>query len=94
MVLKSATLHPAYGDKKFHARVNRTTYRTKALELSAFPTRVDRRDLLKVFDTLWKTLLRFEAQNRFQCYVSHLHVQFRGKTVLFGFLQDELKRAR
>ena len=93
MVLKSATLHPAYGDKKFRKRVNSATHRTKALSLSTFPSRVDRRDLLKVFETLWKTLLRFEAQDRFQCYVSHLHVRFKGKSVLFGELQRELKGA-
>ena len=94
MVLKSAILHPSYGDRKFRSRVNAATHRTKALDLSAFPSRVDRRDLLKVFDTIWKTLLRFEAQDRFQCHVSHLHVRFRGQTVLFGSLKDELQRAR
>jgi hypothetical protein len=93
MVLKNATLHTAYGDSKFRKRVNMQTHRTKALGLSAFPSRVDRRDLLKVFQTLWKTLLRFEAQNRFQCYVSHLHVRFRGKSVLFSTLEQELKNA-
>ncbi|TKS63591.1 MAG: hypothetical protein EWM73_01299 [Nitrospira sp.] len=93
MVLKSATLHHAYGDKKFRRRVNSTTHRTKALSLSAFPSRVDRRDLLKVFETLWKTLLRFEAQDRFQCYVSHLHVRFKGKPVLFADLQGKIKSA-
>lgn len=91
MVLKNATLHTAYGDSKFRKRVNMQTHRTKALGLSAFPSRVDRRDLLKVFQTLWKTLLRFEAQNRFQCYVSHLHVRFRGRSVLFSALEQELK---
>lgn len=94
MVLKSATLHTAYGDKKFQSRVNMQTHRTKALGLSAFPSRVDRRDLHKVFQTLWKTLIRFEAQNRFQCYVSHINVRFRGKSVLFSSLEQELENAR
>jgi hypothetical protein len=93
MALKGATLHPAYGDKKFRKRVNRTNHRTKALKLSVFPSRVDRRDLLKVFETIWKTLLRFEAQDRFQCYVSHLHVRFKGETVLFGDIQGALRSA-
>ena len=93
MILKSATLHTAYGDGKFRKRVNMKTHRTKALGLSAFPSRVDRRDLLKVFRTLWKTLLRFEAQDRFQCYVSHLHVTFKGKSVLFSALEQELTNA-
>lgn len=93
MVLKDARLHTAYGDKKFHKRVNMQTHRTKALGLSAFPSRVDRRDLLKVFETLWKTLLLLERQNRFQCYVSHLHVRYKGKSVLFSSLVQELKSA-
>lgn len=93
MVLKKATLHTAYGDSKFKKRVNMQTHRTKALGLSAFPSRVDRRDLLKVFRVVWKTLLRFEDQNRFQCYVSHLQVRFRGEKVLFSSLEDELRVA-
>lgn len=90
-ILKDAKLHPAYGNSKFRRRVNMRTHRTKALGLSAFPSRVDRRDLSKVFETLWKTLLQLEAQNRFQCYVSHLHVRYKGETVLFSSLQDVLK---
>lgn len=93
MQLKKATLHPWYGDKKFRNRVNMTTYRTKALGLAVFPLRIYRRDLLKVFDTLWKTLLRFEAQDLNQCGVSYLHVRFRGHSVLFGSLRDEIEKA-
>lgn len=93
MVLKDAKLQTAYGDKKFHKRVNMQTHRTMALGLSVFPSRVDRRDLLKVFETLWKTLLLLERQNRFQCYVSHLHVRYKGKSVLFSSLVQELRSA-
>lgn len=93
MVLIDARMHAAYGDKKFKARVNANTHRTKALRLSVFPSRVDRTDLLKVFDTIWKTLLVLEAGDRFQCSVSHLHVRYRGKSVLFSSLRDELRSA-
>ena len=93
MVLVDAKMHAAYGDKKFSARVNAKTQRTKALGLSVFPSRVDRTDLLKVFDTIWKTLLVLETGDRFQCYVSHLHVRYRGKSVLFSSLRDELRSA-
>lgn len=61
--------------------------------MSVFPSRVDRRDLLKVFDTLWKTLLRFEKQNLNQVSVSHCHVRFRGQNILFGSLIDEIRIA-
>ena len=91
--LLSATMHTAYGDKKFRSRVNMNTHRTKALGLSVFPSRVDRTDLVKVFETIWKTLLVLEADNRFQCYVSHLHVCYRGKLVLFSSLAAEIRSA-
>ena len=68
------------------------THRTKALGLSVFPSRVDRIDLHKVFETIWKTLLVIEAADKFQCYVSHLHVRYRGKLVLFSSLAKELRR--
>ena len=93
MVMKKATLHPGYGDKKFRDRVDMSTYRTKAIGLSVFPSRVDRRDLLKVFETLWKTLIRFEKQDFNQVSVSHARVRFRGQNVLFGSLRDEIQNA-
>ena len=93
MALVDAKMHTAYGDNKFRTRVNLTTHRTKALGLAVFPSRVDRTDLLKVFDTIWKTLLMLEAADRYQCYVSHLHVRYRGKSVLFSSIRDELRSA-
>lgn len=93
MVMKSSALHPAFGDKRSLARGNVDTRRTRTLGLSVLPTRVDRRDLLKVFDTIWKTLLRFEKKSRSLCYVSHLHVRFAGKTILFSDLRDELEKS-
>ena len=88
-----ARMHAAFGDKKFKARVNMSTRRTKAIGLSILPSRVDRTDLLKVFETIWKTLLVIEAADRFQCYVSHLHVAYRRKLILFSALHGELKSA-
>jgi hypothetical protein len=90
MVLHGAVKDPAFGDRKYSARVNPATRRTKALGISVVPTRVDRRDVKKVFETVWKTLLFLEHKNRNQCYVSHLHVRFRGKTVLFSDLLQYL----
>jgi len=93
MVLRGAVKNAASGDKKYLQRVNLGTRRTKALRLNVIPTRVDRTDVLKVFDTIWKTLLVFEATDRFQCYVSHEHVRFRGKTRLFSELRTEIASA-
>lgn len=93
MVLKKATLHQGYGDKKFHARVDMQRYRTKAIGLAVFPSRVDRRDVLKVFNTLWTTLERFEKQDINQVSVSHLHVRFRGQNIHFGSLRNVIRSA-
>lgn len=94
MVLKNASKHAASGDKKrYPQRVNQNELRTKALRLSVLPTRTDRSDVLKVFDTIWKTLLIFERTDRFQCYVSHENVRFRKETRLFSELRDEIEKA-
>jgi hypothetical protein len=89
-VLHGAVLHPAFGDKKYKARVNPQTRRTKALGLSIVPTRVSRRDVKKTFLTIWKTLLFLEGKNRNQCYVSHLRVRFQKQRVLFNELANAL----
>lgn len=86
MVLHGAVKDSAFGDKKYSERVNPENRRTKALGLSVVPTRVDRRDVKKVFETIWKTLLFLEQNNRDQCPISHIQVRFRGKTVRFGDL--------
>ena len=93
MVMHGAAKHPAFGDKKYAARVNPNTRRTKALGLSIVPTRINRTEARKVFQTVWKTLLFLENKNRNQCYVSDTHVHYRGKTVLFSGLIDEFENA-
>lgn len=90
MILHSASKNPAFGDIKYAHRVNLKTRRTKALNLHVVPTRVDRRDAYKVFITVWKTLLYLESKDRSQCYISHIHVRFRKKTILFGELIKEI----
>lgn len=91
MVFCGARRDPAFGDKKYTSRVNSNTRRTKALRIHVVPTRLDRRDAKKAFDTIWKTLLFLEAKNRNQCYVSHLRVRFQNNFVLFGELSGYLK---
>jgi hypothetical protein len=90
MVSHGAVFHGAVKDKKYSALVNPATRRTKPLGISMVPTRVDRRDVKKVFETVWKTLLFLEQRNQNECYVSHLHVRFRGKTLLFDDLAGYL----
>jgi len=93
MVMHGATKDPAFGDKKYTARVNPNTRRTKALGLSIVPTRINRTEARKVFQTVWKTLLFLENKNMNQFSVSDTHIRYRGKTVLFSDLIDEFKNA-
>lgn len=64
MTLHTAVMDAAFGNKMFKARVNLKSRQTKALGLNIVPIRVDRRDVLKVFDTIWKTLLFLESRDR------------------------------
>jgi hypothetical protein len=91
MVFKRATKSPASGDRKYGSRVNPGTHRTKALRLSTFPTRVNRTDVRKILDTIWKTLLEFEKANPNRFAISNQHVQFRGNRIPFHELRNLLK---
>lgn len=93
MVMRGAVKHPAFGDKKYSARVNINTRRTKALGLSIVPTRINRTEARKVFQTVWKTLLLLEKKDRNQCSISNADVRFHGKTILFSDLIEEIKNA-
>ena len=93
MTLHGAVMDPAFGDKKYRVRVNMNSRRTKALRLNVVPTRVDRRDALKIFRTLWDALLFLESKDRWQCYVSDQHIRYRGQTRLFSDLRVELANA-
>lgn len=88
MALQQAVKDSLSGDKKYVDRVNPKTRKTKALKLNVVPIRVDRTDVLKVFQTVWKTLMVFEKEDRMICYVSHLHVRYKGESILFSKLAD------
>lgn len=90
MTLENAELVPHREDKKYTNRVSIDTRRTKALRLHVVPTRVDRRDAVKVFDTVWNTLLFLENKDRNYCYVSHRHVAFRKKVRPVTEVRDAL----
>ena len=91
--LHRATLVPHREDNKYRAVVNQNTRRTKTLRLHVVPTRVDRRDALKVIDTVWKVLLLIEGKNRNYCYVSQHNVPFQGRVRPFVEVRDALAAA-
>lgn len=93
MVLQDAKRSRASGDNKYALRVNSSTRRTKALCLSVLPTRVNRTDARKIFDTIWKTLLVFERANPHRFAISSQHVRFRGNRIPFHQLRDLLNTA-
>jgi hypothetical protein len=93
MALESATLVPYKEDAKFNTVVDMTTRRTRNLRLHIVPTRVDRRDALKVFDVVWKTLLFLEQKDRKFCYVSDQNVAFFGHVQPFCNMREILANA-
>jgi hypothetical protein len=94
MVMRSASKSAAYGNHaRFRDRVNMATHKTKALGLHVLPSRVDRRDALRVFQVLWKTLERFEKTSIQQCSIRNERVRFSGKTVLVSQLEVILANA-
>lgn len=93
MTLTSATLVTYKEDAKFNAMVDMATRRTRNLRLHIVPTRVDRRDALKVFDVAWKTLLFLEQKDRNYCYVSDQNVAFQGRMQPFRNVREVLANA-
>jgi hypothetical protein len=91
--LHTATLVPYREDKKYRAAVNTKTRRTRTLRLHIVPTRVDRRDALKVIDTVWKALLFIEGKDRRYCYVSDHNVPFQGQMQSFTNVRNALANA-
>jgi hypothetical protein len=91
--LHSATLVSYREDSKYRTAVNVGTRRTRTLRLHIVPTRVDRRDALKVIDTVWKALLFIEAKDRRYCYVSDHNVPFQGRMQSFTSVRNALANA-
>jgi hypothetical protein len=91
--LSSASLVPHREDRKFRDAVNQATRRTRNLRIHVVPTRIDRRDALKVIDTVWKILIFLEKKDRNFCYVSDHNVPFRGRMRPFREVRDALAAA-
>lgn len=88
--LLKAEKEQSSGDSKYNDHVDVAGRKTKKLGLNVVPVKIGNRDVYEVFQTVWKTLLFLENKDRNQCYVSHLHVRYRGKTMNFGQLLKEL----
>jgi hypothetical protein len=91
--LHSATLVSHREDRKYRSAVNSKTRRTRTLRLHIVPTQVDRRDALKVIDTVWKALLFIEGKDRRYCYVSDHNVAFQGQMQSFTNVRNALANA-
>ena len=83
-------LDPDSGNKRFRRTVDLATMRTRMLNLNVRPTSVDRVDVIKVFDTIWETLLGFEKADFNLCCVSNEDVVIFGKQKLFSEIRDAI----
>lgn len=80
------TTRKSSGDKKFLACVDRDSGKTRCLGLNAVPIKVGADDARVSLKIMWRVLLFLEEKNRNQCYVSHLHVIYKGRQVKMGEL--------
>lgn len=80
-------------NKHYHDIVDITTRKTHFLELNINPTSVDRTDVGKVFDTVWRTLNAMNASNSSHTPLAGSTVRFKGSRRAFGELIEEIKLA-
>lgn len=64
------------GNKRYRERVNLETRRTKALSLHTVPTRIDRRDALKVMKVVLDALAVFETNGAMPVRITAATVRF------------------
>jgi hypothetical protein len=84
MMLQSASKDAISGDNKYARHVDPQTRKTKILHLNAVPTSVDRSDVSKVLNVVWKALLFLEGQDPRQCRVSDVMVEYGGRLYRFA----------
>lgn len=81
------------GNDRLKERINPRTRRTKLLRLNVIPLRMDRKDLLKVFDVAMTALRFFERRGANPVQVLDETFVFQGKRVPFSQLHIELANA-
>jgi len=88
--VSAATKSTMSGDAKYLLHVDAASRVTRRLRLHVVPTSVDRTDARLALQSIWKTLLFLESQDRSQCFVSHYPLQFRGKKAYFQEVVESL----
>lgn len=91
--LVKATQSPWDGNFRYKERVNLGTRRTKALSLHTVPTRIDRRDALKVMEVILDVLKVIETSGAMPVRIIESTVGFQGKSRPFRELYSELEQS-
>jgi hypothetical protein len=79
-------------NKHYQQVVNMSTRTTNLLGLNIAPTSVDRTDVTKVFDTVWRTFKTMNASDSNHTPLGGFTVRFRGNRRAFGDLINEIER--
>ncbi len=78
-------------NKNYSQVVDISTRKTHKLQMNISPTSVNRTDVHKVFDVIWRTLKYMQVKNYSHTPLAAASVKFRGKNRKFGDLLLELK---
>jgi hypothetical protein len=81
----AASLSELSGDRKYRQAVDSGKDVTRSLELHVIPTRVDRTDVLKVFNVVWDTLHFLRApHDEFVARVAMLNIMYARELMTLG----------
>ena len=81
-------------NKHYESVIDMKTKRTRKLELHATPTSVDRTDVAKIFDVVWRTLWFMHRKSYEHTPLAGRRIGFRGKFMDFEELSDVLHAER
>ncbi len=91
--LVKATQSPWDGNTRYKERINLESRRTKALSLHTVPTRIDRRDALKVMGVILDALMVIETCGAMPIRITESTVGFQGGNRPFKELYSALEKA-
>ena len=91
--LRNATKGEEYGNNAFKDRVNLKTQRTKALGLHVVPTAIGRQEVVKVLDTIFRTLQFLAHSQLIEPVAFSFPGRFKGHPFDFWSIVDVLRNA-
>ena len=89
-IIKNTSLLKTYGDKKYSDNIDKTHLCTKILKLNINPIKIDKSDVLKVFNVL-KELFEFLEHKDIRYFpLSHWHFYYKNKWLNFYQIIDNI----